>query len=167
MSETEQQLTKAQVAALAVKGTAANMRHARDFFNRQRDKLFSIIIRTAGEDGIREAYKETDNQVKFPYFALKGTHTTKKGVEIDCWKSVWGKYAGKYVEGKPTPILTGYKSYNEFKEEDLLWDAETKSFFILPIKETVLINYNTVDIAYSVDELAKLYNTGWVGELEM
>ena len=155
----EQPITPALLNA--VKGNVNNMRHARDFFNKQRDKLFSIIIRTAGEDGIREAYKEIDHSIQFPYYALKGKYTTKKGKEIDCWKSAYDKYAGKYEEGKPAPILNGYLRYNHFKPEDLLWDAGTKKFFVhYPHIYELEINETKVQLAYTKEEtkrIAELY----------
>ena len=153
----EEQLASTTNALCAVKGNVSNMRNARDFFNKQRDKLFNIIIRTAGEDGIREAFKEIDNSVQFPYYALKGKHTTKKGKEIDCWKSAYGKYAGKWEEGKPAPILNGYLRYSHFKEEDLLWDAETKKFFVhYPHIYELVLDDTKVQIAYTKEETKKI-----------
>ena len=153
----EEQLASTTNTLCAVKGNVSNMRNARDFFNKQRDKLFNIIIRTAGEDGIREAYKEIDNSVQFPYYALKGKYTTKKGKETDCWKSAYGKYAGKWEEGKPAPILNGYLSYSHFKEEDLLWDAETKKFFVhYPHIYELDLDDTKVQLAYTKEETKKI-----------
>ena len=153
----EEQLASTTNTLCAVKGNVSNMRHARDYFNKQRDKLFNIIIRTAGEDGIREAYKEINNSVQFPYYALKGKYTTKKGKETDCWKSAYGKYAGKWEEGKPAPILNGYLSYSHFKEEDLLWDAETKKFFVhYPHIYELDLDDTKVQLAYTKEETKKI-----------
>ena len=153
----EEQLASTTNTLCAVKGNVSNMRNARDFFNKQRDKLFNIIIRTAGEDGIREAYKEINNSVQFPYYALKGKYTTKKGKETDCWKSAYGKYAGKWEEGKPAPILNGYLRYSHFKEEDLLWDAETKKFFVhYPHIYELDLDDTKVQLAYTKEETKKI-----------
>lgn len=150
----EQPLTNEQVAALGVKGTAGAMRQARDFFNKQRDKLFNIIIRTAGEGGIREAYKETNSSVQFPYYAIKSKYTTKKGKEMDCWKSAYGKYAGKWVEGKPAPILNGWKGYNSFLEKELIWDEWKKKFWVdFEDGRTLELGCEEVQLAYTQAEL--------------
>lgn len=125
-----------------VKAVASNLRWEREHYKQKRDKLFAIIIRTAGEDGIREAYAEVSQEVQFPYYAIKGEWTTQKGRKMTAWLSAYGKFAGKIKkdeEDKP-PILNGYKNYNDFNPENLEWDAENKKFKI--------INHSTQTIYY-------------------
>ena len=122
----------AQATLNAVKANASNLRWEREHYRKKQDKLFAIIIRTAGEDGIREAYKEVEADVVFPYYAIKGEWTTKKGKTSSAWLSAYGKYAGKvYDDDRKPPILKGYKRYGAFKPDDLLWDAENKKFKII------------------------------------
>ena len=130
----------------AVKANASNLRWEREHYRQKQDKLFAIIIRTAGEDGIREAYKEVSADVVFPYYALKGVWTTKKGKTSSAWLSAYGKYAGKvYDDDRKPPILKGYKRYGDFKPDDLLWDTENKKFKI--------INHTTENISYKGEDI--------------
>jgi hypothetical protein len=129
----------------AVKANASNLRWERENQKEKTDKLFAIIIREAGERGIREAYAEIDHTISFPYYAFKGEWTTAKGRKMTAWLSAYGKFAGKIKKDDPdnAPILNGYKTYGAFKPDDLLWDAKNKKFKI--------INHTTQSIYFKGD----------------
>ena len=75
-------------------------------------RLLQLIMDKSNDEALlREAYKGHSFPVK--YKAIEGVYKNKKGIESKCWYSIWGKYAGSFVQNKEPPILNFYADYNE------------------------------------------------------
>ena len=96
-------------------------------------KLYNIIIKSNDYDMIEDMLLNTVGiEIPVKYYAIKSTYTNKKGKKTKCWRSAYGKYAGKREWCMSTtkknittykynetdiPILTGYKYY---RKEDFI-----------------------------------------------
>ena len=97
-----------QLKAVCSKLKYANIRLQSEAI--KKEKLLSIIMRTEDEDDIEEAFE--DEELAINYYAKEGTYLNKRGVESACYKSIYGRYAGKITDTSVAPVLQYYKIYN-------------------------------------------------------
>ena len=136
----------------------AELNYQKKCWANKTNQLYEIIMKYGGEEGIREAYDKLNLTVQVPYYAIKGEWTNKKGETKICWKTAHGKFAGKYVNDNDRPILNGYVSYRNVKD-DLVYEATyihrfryCELFFKFGGQEVEQANYEIQVMTDSEDE---------------
>jgi len=105
-------------------------------------RILTLIFEKGNEELIRATMEGRTIIVK--YKALKGKYKNKKGVESDCWESIWGKYAGSCLRQKEPPTLNFYIPYIE---EDFDFDSTGRGYGKLKYnKSTATKHGRTIEI---------------------